>query len=339
MNGLSSYTEISALNENVTVVQKDGKIYVKKRIPSELTYIYKILKTNHHKNLSDIVELFEFCDCTVVIEKYISGEALSDMLSDKKVLSEKQTKDIIGGICDGLMFLHKHNIIHRDINPNNIIVCDDGQVKIIDFDISRSVKKNAKSDTVILGTKGYAAPEQFGFAQSDIRTDIYAVGVLANVMLTGCLPGKKLYGGRLGRVIKKATAIDSQLRYRSILSFKLAFTGEVDENTPLALKALRRIPGFRTFEGWKMILALILYGTYLPLMALFISWSLKDMVTLSKTLLSELLMFALPFVLLTNLFGIRQRIARRPVTALIISFILSAISFIIGAIIFLPNMA
>lgn len=197
MNNLSQYIEISSFNESTSLVQKDKRIYVKKKVPKCLTYIYKILAENRHKNISDIAEIFEYDDISVVIEEYINGKTLADILSEKSTTGERETKNIIGQICDGLLFLHRHNIIHRDINPNNIMITKDGMVKIIDFDISRSVKKESSKDTVVLGTVGYAAPEQFGFSQSDVRTDIYAVGVLANVMLTGKMPNEKMYGGRL----------------------------------------------------------------------------------------------------------------------------------------------
>lgn len=72
MSNLSEYCEISSFNENTSLVQRENKIYVKKRIPKELTYIYKTLITTHHKNISDIIEIFEYDDITIVIEEYIS---------------------------------------------------------------------------------------------------------------------------------------------------------------------------------------------------------------------------------------------------------------------------
>ena len=338
MNKLSEYIEISSFNDSTSLVQKGNNIYVKKKIPRDLTYIYKILVSNRHKNISDIIEVFEYEDITIVIEEYISGETLSDILMVQGILSEAYTKNIIGQLCDGLIFLHKHNIIHRDINPNNIMITKEGTVKIIDFDISRSVKKNSAADTVILGTVGYAAPEQFGFSQSDTRTDLYAVGVLANVMLTGKMPNEHLYGGKLGRIISKATEIDARIRYRSIASFKHAFTNETDENTNVFIKILRCIPGFRTWEVWKMLVALVLYATYVPLMCVFVSWS-TDVTSVLLTVISEILMFVIPFILLTNLCGVRRHLAHKPTTALIASMIISAVTLVAGVCIFLFNVA
>ena len=134
--------------------------------------------SKHHKNVSQIVEVFEYQDCTVVIEKYIDGDSLADILAKNKYLSESMTKNIIGQICDGLTFLHKQNIIHRDINTNNIVISSDGCVKIIDFDIARTPKKNASSDTTILGTAGYAPLNSLDF-RSQIYAPIYMLWVFS----------------------------------------------------------------------------------------------------------------------------------------------------------------
>lgn len=148
MSELFDYAEVSAFNESTSLVQRDNEIYVKKRIPVELGRIYKILRENRHKNISDIIEVFEYDDATIVIEEYIPGKTLSEFLKSEGVQSEYDAKKIIGQVCDGLIFLHKHNIIHRDINPNNIMITNSGTVKIIDFDISRSVKFNNYADGI-----------------------------------------------------------------------------------------------------------------------------------------------------------------------------------------------
>lgn len=334
---LSDYTEISAFNESTSIVMLDKKIYVKKKVPGELTYIYKALYDNKNENIADIIAIYEYEDVTVVIEEYVNGRTLSDVL-EEGTLSCEHTKNIIGQICDGLYFLHKINIIHRDINPNNIMISDDGGVKIVDFDIARSVKKNAGNDTVALGTVGYAAPEQFGFSQSDERTDVYAVGALANVMLTGKLPNEAVYKGRMGRVILRACSIDSKVRYKNIISFKHAFINETDENTKPLVRIIRAVPGFRSLVWWKMMLAVILYGTYIPLAVVFLSWS-TDVKKALITAVSEIFIFGIPFVLITNLFDIHKKMSRKRTVAWAEAIALSAVSLILGAYIFLFNMS
>ena len=98
-------------------------------------------------------------------------------------------------------------IIHRDITPFNILITSSLDVSLIDFNASKQFKKNKKKDTLLMGTQNYAAPEQFGFFQSDARTDIYALANLLNIMLTGFTPGAFLYQGTLSKVISKATSM------------------------------------------------------------------------------------------------------------------------------------
>ena len=88
---------------------------------------------------------------------------------------------------------------------------------LIDFDAARVYKSTGQGDTQILGTTGFAAPEQYGLSQSDGRADIYAVGVLLNIMLTGEHPSRKLAGGRMGRIVQKCTMVNPNKRYKNIL--------------------------------------------------------------------------------------------------------------------------
>ena len=80
-------------------------------------------------------------------------------------------------MCDGLKELHEQKIIHRDIKPSNMILQADGRIRLIDFDAARIFKDNKATDTELLGTKDYAPPEQYGFGQTDPRSDIYSLGV------------------------------------------------------------------------------------------------------------------------------------------------------------------
>ena len=112
--------------------------------------------------------------------------------------------------------LHSLGAVHRDIKPENVIIRGSEAV-LIDFDASRLFKDGNPADTQVLGTTGYAAPEQYGIAQTDERADIYSMGVLLNVMLTGRHPSKELAGGRLGRVVQKCTMVNPSKRYKNVL--------------------------------------------------------------------------------------------------------------------------
>ncbi|MCD5440516.1 protein kinase [Lactobacillus delbrueckii subsp. lactis] len=137
-------------------------------------------------------------------------------------------------------------IIHRDIKPENIFY--DGQKLILaDFDIARNMQEDADRDTRILGSVGYAAPEQFGFSQSGPASDFYAVGVLMNVLYTGYLPSVRLYKGPEREIIEKATHINSQKRYQNAREFKDAITG-LGRSSWL-------LPGFRSHQPARMLTA------------------------------------------------------------------------------------
>ena len=132
----------------------------------------------------------------MVEEEYIDGMVLSDLLKMAHLYAE-QAAAIAQQVCFALSVLHAHEIIHRDVKPENIIITSTGRVVLIDLDAASKPDHEKDTDTRLLGTVGYAAPEQFGFGRSDARTDIFSVGVLMNVLLTGDHPAKKLADGTL----------------------------------------------------------------------------------------------------------------------------------------------
>lgn len=112
--------------------------------------------------------------------------------------------------------LHSMEAVHRDIKPENVILRG-GDAVLIDFDAARLYKPEQSVDTHVLGTTSFAAPEQYGLSQSDLRADIYSMEVLINVMLTGRHPSKKLAEGRMGRIVEHCTRVNPEKRYRDIL--------------------------------------------------------------------------------------------------------------------------
>lgn len=205
--------------KNKVYLAKDtvtGQFVVLKYISKESAMIYQSLKTVQHRNLVHILFVAEGSKNALVVMEYVSGITLADYCEEKGTVSEEESLDIVQQILEGLCVIHQQKLVHRDINPHNIIKSFDGVVKIIDFDIGRTYKEKQGRDTEFLGTAGYAAPEQFGFLQSDARTDIYGVGVVLNVMLTGKFPNEHCYGkGKMGKVIQKCTQVEPKLRYQS----------------------------------------------------------------------------------------------------------------------------
>lgn len=177
--------------------------------------VYKILSTNAVDNIPNVLSVTQDNDTCIVLEEFINGITVSEIL-ETSLYDEKSTKIVIKSVCNALRFLHSLNIVHRDIKPENIMVDTNGKVYLIDFDASRIYKAFKADDTRIIGTTGYAAPEQFGINQTDCRTDIFAVGILMNVMLTGEHPSKKLYKGSLRKIIEKCTEVSPDERFQNI---------------------------------------------------------------------------------------------------------------------------
>lgn len=176
--------------------------------------VYRILNGISFANLPQVYAVSQDNDQITVLEEFISGATVADILANG-LYNERGVRKVVKSLCDALTVLHNNGIVHRDIKPENIMLTDNGTVKLIDFDAARLFKNGQSKDTQIIGTAGYAAPEQLGLAQSDERTDIFAVGVLMNVMLTGEHPSKKLYKGKLTKIIEKCIQLDPKKRYNS----------------------------------------------------------------------------------------------------------------------------
>lgn len=175
--------------------------------------VYQRLLTISCPYLPRIYEAAQKDGKAAVLEEYVEGNSLQELL-EVSCLTQEQTRSVTTDLCKALSVLHGSGAVHRDIKPSNVILRGKDAV-LIDFDASRVFKKENRQDTVVLGTTGYAAPEQYGMGQTDARSDIYSLGVLMNVMLTGSHPSRTLAPGRYGRIIRKCTSIDPHSRYRS----------------------------------------------------------------------------------------------------------------------------
>lgn len=214
------YEEIKALKQSekstVQLVKEQGseQLFIRKTLQGR-HMVYQTLQGLSHPYLPKIYEVSFADDSTTVVEEYIEGRT-----AGSEELSEKQCRTIGREICDVLIFLHENGIIHRDIKPSNILLAKDGHIRLIDFDAARMPKEEADQDTMLLGTRGYAPPEQYGFSQTDERADIYALGVTLKQLL-GSRAGKRRYSGCLS----KCTNLDPDKRYQSVRQVKKAFSG------------------------------------------------------------------------------------------------------------------
>lgn len=177
--------------------------------------VYRKLLDYTCPNLPTVFEVACQGDQNLVLEEFIQGDTLGFLLKGG-LFSPDETRKIVLQVCKALWVLHSIGAVHRDVKPENIILRGNEAV-LINFDAARLHKPEHEMDTQILGTTGFAAPEQYGLSQSDIRTDIYALGVLINVMLTGEHPSKKLADGKMGRVVDRCTHVNPQHRYKNVL--------------------------------------------------------------------------------------------------------------------------
>ena len=228
---LSFYRDLEPMgtSDKVVLVRhiESGQIYVRKRLSAYSREMYRFLQGKDFAGVPHVYECLDDDKCIVVIEEYVSGQTLRQYMDEQGPLPEPRAKQLIEELCEILARLHgaEKPIVCRDLKPSNVILTKDDKLVIVDFDAAKFVTRE-KVDTVLLGTPGYAAPEQFGFAASDERTDVYAVGVLLNEMLTGELPQEKMTEGPLGEVIRRSISMDPKERQESIRTFQRELCGE-----------------------------------------------------------------------------------------------------------------
>lgn len=206
-------------NEIVVLEHKTLGKRIIKRTFSGNTEVYRRLLTLKHKNMPEILEVAESEGKVTVLEEYINGVTLFELLQDE-LYTEKSVKSLVLELCDILSLLHSHKIVHRDIKPENIMIDNSQTVKLIDFDSARIYKPYYPRDTEYLGTAGYAAPEQYDETATDTRADIFSVGVLMNVMLTGKTPSVQLHNGKLQKVIEKCIQVSPDKRFQTAEKLK-----------------------------------------------------------------------------------------------------------------------
>ena len=148
-----------------------------------------MMKKLDHPSLPRIVDIIDNGETIFVVMDYIEGESLDKILLEYGPQPEELVIAWAKQLCDVLSYLHsqKPPIIYRDMKPANIMLKPEGNIKIIDFGIAREYKEQSLADTTVLGTKGYAPPEQYN-GQTDARSDIFALGMTMHHLLTGIDP-------------------------------------------------------------------------------------------------------------------------------------------------------
>lgn len=187
----------------------------------------QMMKSFNHPYIPKVADIINTSGYLAIVMDYVEGATLENIVKEYGPQSAEMVIEWAKQLCDVLGYLHSQNppVIYRDMKPANIILKPEGNISIIDFGIMRTYKPNQKSDTVCLGTAGFAAPEQFGTAQTDCRSDIYALGMTMYNLYSGIRPngnsnidlGNKndaLSKGLIS-IIKKCTELSPDDRYQS----------------------------------------------------------------------------------------------------------------------------
>ena len=203
---------------SVTLAQNtaDGKKYVLKELPPESVSVYRrISEIPPQVNLMRVNTLIRHENRVTAVCEFAEGKTLDELLESGKVFPVSEIIRIITLLCKAAQHLHKYGIIHRDITPKNIVLDDDLNLKLIDFDISRLYSGERDRDTTIYGTEGYAAPEQYGFKETQFTADIFSIGSLLKLLLNSCPDCPPAREVLLRRIAAKCTRFDPQKRYKS----------------------------------------------------------------------------------------------------------------------------
>lgn len=220
MLALSLYDEESSINDRCDILlvrnMETGERFVKKILSTYDAEIYRYLQENPIPLMPRITGVYESDNYLIVIEQYIEGETLQELLSEQ-LFSAPDAVLMARILCRILKKLHSQTppIIHRDIKPSNIMLGKDGRLYLLDMNAAKWYREGESEDTRLLGTQYYAAPEQlgYGFSASSEKTDIYALGVLLNVMVTGKLPKEEKAPEPIWSIVKNCISLDPESRY------------------------------------------------------------------------------------------------------------------------------
>jgi len=219
---LSLYEEIEPIagREDIILVKEieSGKRYVKKILSQYDLSVYKYLMENPVKGMPKLCGIYESKNNLIIIEEFIEGRTVKELIESGEI-SKERALYITECLCLILNKLHTLDkpIIHRDIKPSNIVIGRNEEVYLLDINVAKWYKEETE-DTKLMGTLYYAAPEQFGygFKGSTTKSDIYALGILLNVMLTGKIPKEEKAEEPLWEVIEKCISFEPEKRFSAM---------------------------------------------------------------------------------------------------------------------------
>lgn len=216
---LLCYEEIESVGGNQDVIlicDRTGKMYIKKQLTIFDANVYESLREHPIAHMPQIYGIYQGSRYLVVVEEYIEGMTLADCLQQERMsvyTAVRIARDLLRILID----LHTRDvpIIHRDIKPSNVMLGNNDEVFLLDVNVAKKYVPDQLEDTKLLGTLYYAAPEQVGFGHgaSTPKTDIYALGVLLNVLITGKLPKEEKAKGEVWVIVDRCIKLDPEERY------------------------------------------------------------------------------------------------------------------------------
>lgn len=179
--------------------------------------------------------------------EYIEGSTIWEIVERKGPFAQRKALDILKKLASMLKMLHAENppIIHRDLKPQNIVLTTKGECYLIDMGTARQFREDKQQDTIVVGTRSIAAPEQFGYSQTDERTDVYAFGILMNYMLTGSMVfiSDNTISKKMSRIISKCTEFNPIQRYQNMSEVE-THLNKLSQNHGKHYKILKVIEAF-----------------------------------------------------------------------------------------------
>lgn len=268
------------------LVSLDGSVpFIRKRIPAKLARrgVWATLPECGCARLPHVAVTYEMPDEFVVVCDFVPGQNLEQLVAERGRLPEKDAFRLVSQLCEAVSALHAHGIIHRDISPANVIVAADG-VHLIDLGIARFRNEGVTHDTTQLGTRGFASPEQCGYAQTDARSDVYSLGRVLGYLLTGVLPetpdtaeyeralaDDDVVSPGARQIVQRASALEPSRRYQSAAALAAALGGEKDAAPAASAVAPPTFEPSSRRSGWvKVLLAVMAAVAFVAAVAIIL---------------------------------------------------------------------